>query len=108
MTIAVGEVGKLFRYATGFDMSSSTVLTLNFTKPDKTTSTVTSPRVTAPAVPVTDPDLGGLNASEYMQFTLEATDFDQEGEWTVCGIYEDATPKKFIGLDAVFTVLDAC
>ena len=44
-----------------------------------------------------------------MEFTLQAGDFDQDGDdWVVCGVYEDATPKRFVGLDAVFTVLEAC
>lgn len=113
MTFRVGEVGKPFRYSTdGFDMSSSTGLTLNFTKPDNTTLQKTessSNAVTAPAVALTnDPDLGTVAASTYFEFTSIAADFDQAGEWTVCGIYTDGTPKVFHGNDKTFTVLDAC
>ena len=109
MPINATEVGKIFRYATGFDMSSSTALSLKFTHSDNvTTFTATNPAVTAPASPVVDPDLGSLNASEYMQYITTGTDLIKSGTWTVCGTYEDATPKKFFGGDAVFTVGDAC
>jgi hypothetical protein len=109
MPINATEVGKTFRYATGFDMSASTDLILHFTHSDGvTTFTATNPAVTAPAVPVTDPDLGSLLASEYMEYLTTGTDFTKGGDWTVCGTYEDATPKKFFGGDAVFNVGDAC
>ena len=109
MPINATEVGKIFRYATGFDMSASTALSLKFIHSDGTTTfTVTNPAVTAPATPVVDPDLGSLLASEYMQYTTTGLDFTKSGDWTVCGIYTDATPKKFIGKDAVFPVGDEC
>lgn len=109
MGIKALEVGKIFRYATGFDMSSSTALSLKFTHSDGTTIfTATNPAVTAPASPVTDPDLGSLNASEYMQYTTTGTDFTKAGSWTVCGTYTDGTPKTFFGDGAVFTVVAAC
>ena len=71
--------------------------------------TKTGGRVTAPASPVTDPDLGSLLASEYMQITTIATDFPGGGDtWEVCGRYEDATPKDFIANKAIFTIGDDC
>lgn len=109
MTIKVGEVGKLFICATGFDLSGNTGLDLNFTKPDLTTATVSNPRVTAPGVPlVGDPFLGNVDANTYMQFTIEAADFDQAGTWRVCCVYTDGTPKIFKGDNAVFTVEPDC
>ena len=109
MTIKATEVGKIFRYATGFDMSGSTALSLKFTHSDNvTTFTATNPAVTAPAVIANDPDLGSIPASTYMQYTTTGTDFTKAGTWTVCGIYTDGTPKVFIGDDAQFTVGDAC
>lgn len=109
MPINATEIGKIFRYATGFDMSSSTALSLKFNHEDGvTTFTATNPAVTAPASQVTDPDLGILAASTYMQYTTTGTDLTKSGIWTVCGTYTDATPKKFFGGDAVFTVGDAC
>jgi len=108
MTIAVGGVGGIFRYAAGFDMSGSTALTLNFTKPDGSTFAVTDPRVTAPALAISDPDLGALNASEYLEFITLADEFDQSGLWLVCPVYEDATPKRFPGREVSFRVLPDC
>lgn len=111
MTIRVGEVGKAFRYRTDYDMSGSTGLTLNFTKPDGTTLQKTEASanpVTAPATPLTnDPYIGTVAASEYMEFTTVAADFDQAGEWSVCGIYTDAT-RTYHGASATFTVAAAC
>ena len=110
MTIKATEVGKIFRYSTLYDMSSQTELTIKLTSPDgtETVLTGTGGRVTAPASPVTDPDLGSLLASEYMQITTIATDFPVGGEWTACGIYEDATPRTWIGNSATFTIGDPC
>lgn len=102
------EVGKLFRYAVPFDLSAFTALTLKFTHSTGVAFTVTDPAVSAPAVPVTDPILGPLLASHYFQYTTTGTDFTVSGSWTVCGIYEDATPKKFDGTTVPFTVGDAC
>jgi len=107
MSLRVGDVGKIFRLSTKFDMSGSTSLTLNFTKPDNTTLTKTA-GVTAPASPVTDPDLGPLAASEYMQYTTIANDIDQPGVWKVCGIYIDGDPSNFPSAEATFTVLAGC
>lgn len=112
MTFRVGEKGKPFRYSTnGLDMSSSTGLTLNFTKPDGTTLQKTEASgnaVTAPAVAlVNDPDLGNQDASTYMEVTIIAADFDQAGAWSACGIYTDAT-RILHGNDKPFTVLAAC
>jgi len=100
MSITVGEVGRPFRLSTGgFDMSAGTKFTLNFTKPDGTTlqkTELSANPVSAPAVAlVNDPDLGSQAASTYFEFTTVASDFDQDGTWTVCGIYEDATPKIY-------------
>jgi hypothetical protein len=112
MTIAVGEVGKAFRYVTGFNMSSNTALTLNFTKPDGTTlqkTDLSSNPVTAPAATLgNDPDLGNVSAFTYMEFTTIATDFDQAGIWSVCGIYTNSTTSVFHGSSVNFTILAAC
>ena len=117
MPIKATEVGKIFRYATGFDLSGAISIELKFHAPDGTINTVTSPRLTAPAVEVQDPDLGTLPASTYMEFITTAADFpdfpdvsDSRGYavWTVCGTYEDTTPKKFFGDDVAFNVYLSC
>ena len=104
MAIKATEVGKIFRYATGFDLSSSTALSLKFTHSDGTTFTVTNPDVSAPASPVTDPDLGDILANEYMEYITTGTDFTKSGTWTVYGTYTDETPKTFYGDSTPFTV----
>lgn len=108
MTIKATEVGKKFNYGTFYDLSANTALALKFTSPSGTVLTLTNPRVTAPATPVVDPVLGELPANTYMQITTIDTDFTEAGTWTVCGTYEDASPKKFFGDDATFTVEEAC
>ena len=111
MGIKVGESNKTFRYATNFDMSQNTALSLKFTPPSGTSFIIENPRVTAPAVPVSDPDLGALSASEYMEFQTEPTDFLVEGKYIVCGTYTNDTTNPseiFFGDDAKFDVEAAC
>jgi len=113
MPIKITESNKIFRYATSFDMSSNTSLSLKFTDPDDVESTIDSSggRVTAPGVGVTDADLGALTADEYMEFDTLATDFTVAGSWTVCGTFTNTatTPDSiFIGDTATFTVDDIC
>jgi len=111
MGIKVGESNKTFRYATNFDMSGSTTLTLKFTPPSGTSFDITTPRVTAPAVAVSDPDLGALTASTYMEFQTLSTDFLEAGNYVVCGTYESTATSPtsiFYGDDATFTVDAAC
>lgn len=105
----IGESGIIFRVNTGFDMSSSTALELLFTAPDGTESSITNPRVSAPASAVTDPDLGDLNANEYMEFLTESTDFTQSGVWSVCSKFTNTTPEPdqvYIGDQSAFTVTE--
>lgn len=116
MAIKVGDSNKPFRYATGgFDMSASTGLTLNFTKPNGATlqkTEASSNPVTAPATPLTnDPDIGTQAASTYMEFDVIASDFDVAGTWTVCGIYYNSGTSPatiYQGSDVTFTVGEAC
>ena len=114
MSISKGEIGRIFNNATNFDLSGNSSLELIFTKPDGTEVTVTSassPAVTAPAVAlVNDPDIGDQDASTYFQYiNTDAAFYDQAGVWTVCGVYVDATPKRYMQPAAIpFTVLDGC
>ena len=114
MPISTGESNKLFRVATNFDMSSSTALQLDFTDPNGLTSTLTNlttPAVTAPAVAVTDTDLGALTASTYMEFPTEATTFTVAGTWKVCPTYTNTgtTPDSiYEGSVVTFNVLAGC
>ena len=114
MTIKVAEGNKAFRYATNYDMSSSTGLSLKFTSPtgvETTLTDLTTPAVTAPALTITDPDLGSLTASTYMEFKTLVTTFAESGSWKVCGTYTDTatTPDSvFIGGTVSFTVEVGC
>lgn len=105
MSIKVGEIGQLFTYATYFDLSANTELTITFTSPEGVETVIDDSRITAPAAPYDDPTLGMLAASTYMQFTTLSTDFTESGEWTVYGTYEDATPRLLYGDCAKFDVL---
>lgn len=112
MSIKTTEVGKIFVYGTGFDLSGSTDLDLIFTDPNGLQSTISNPRVTAPPTPITtsitdcDGNLSQVTfaASTYMQFTTLATDFTVAGDWTVYGKYTDVTPLELFGDKACFTV----
>jgi hypothetical protein len=117
MTMKKGSIGVPLRIATGFDMSGSTSLTMILTKPDGTQLTKTSGagEVSAPAVALTnDPDLGNVAASTYFEYTNAVDDYDVVGDiadanaWTVCGIYNDATPKVYPTAPVPFTVLEGC
>ena len=107
MTIRKDEVGKIIRVNALFDMTNNSELTLIFTKPDLTTLTVNKASgVSAPGVDVLDPVTGvTFNANEYFQYTTQAGNIDQSGSWKIKGVYDDLTPKHFIGDTDVFTVL---
>lgn len=106
MTLKVGEIGKIIRVDTNFDLSANTELTLVFTKPDGTTLTkIKSDGVSAPGVDVTDPDGNVFSANQYMEYDFASGDLDQAGRWFVRAEYDDATPKNFIGDTAEFIVL---
>lgn len=112
MTIRVGESGKPIRYWCKIDMRSYTLLTLTFTKPDGSTFQRTSggtPPVSLGQITVNDHDLGRINRYEYMEYTCQATDFDQPGTWTLQGKYTDTSVEPddiFIGPATEFEVLE--
>jgi len=108
MAIKVGEVGRPFRYSTGFDLSSNTALSLKLTSPTGVESVITNPRVTAPASSVVVPNLGTLAANTYMEFDTISTDFTEAGDWKVCGTYTEGSTKLFHGDEATFTIGEAC
>ena len=66
MSLTVGEVGKLFYVATGFDMSSFTELEVVFTKPGGTTVTKkqTLGEVALGTAPGSFPGVGAVLANE--------------------------------------------
>ncbi len=116
MTIKKGSIGIPLRIATGFDMSGSTSLTMIITKPDGTKLTKTSGagEVSAPAVALTsDPDLGNVDASKYLEYTNTVDDYTVTGlstdtnPWTVCGTYVDGSQTLPVP-PVPFTVLPGC
>lgn len=114
MAIKTGESNKAFRVATSYDMSSSTALQLDFIDPNGVESTLTNlttPAVTAPAVAVTDPDLGPLSASEYMEFDTTTLSFTVAGVWKVCPTYTNTGTSPdtiYEGSVVPFTVEAGC
>ena len=107
MSLRVGEIGKTIRVNTNFDLSGNSELTLRFTQPDLTTfERVKADGVSAPGVPVTDPETGDVfAANEYMEYNTQSGEFDESGQWFVQAQYDDITPKRFIGEQEPFTVL---
>lgn len=103
----VGEVGKIINLATGFNLSGASTLSIVLSKPSGTTVTKTGVSVTAPAVSDTT-TTPPLVANEYFQYTTEAGDIDESGNWGICGVYEDSTPKKFYTAEAQFSVDESC
>lgn len=109
----VGEIGKNIIIATldqdtgeEFDMSGSSELSIVFIGPDNSTFTRTSADgVTAPATPYVSEEFGTFAASTYFQYPTADGDLSKSGTWKWYGIYEDTTPKKFIG-DTVEQVVD--
>jgi len=107
VSLKVGEVGKVFRVATNFDLSGNTELKISFINPDGSQFEKTSANgVVAPASPVTDPVLGPLLASTYLEYPVEAGVFTVKGSYKGFAVYEDATPKVFLGDVFSFSVTD--
>ncbi len=108
MTIKAGEIGKEFRYGTFFDLSTAGATFELTIKGPGVNVTVPNERITAPDTDSTDPIAGTFPANTYMQFLTVAEDFPVPGSYTICGTYNDATPKTFFGDEAEFTVGEAC
>jgi len=107
MSLKVGESGKPFRVAAGFDMSSNTELTITFYLPGGTTVVKTSADGVALGAGVTDPDLGVLAANEYVEYKIEPTLLTESGTWSATLTYTNTTPTPddiYIGNCATFTV----
>ncbi len=103
VNLKVGEFGRIFRYATGYDMSSETEITIRFVKPDASeVSKVTADGIVL-AGGITDPTLGALSANEYADYTIESGVIDQAGAWTAQLTYTDGT-LNLIADSVTFTV----
>lgn len=103
----VGEWGVKFRLGVSYDISGYSSLSLVFTKPSGATLTVTDgDGVTAPNSAVSGDDYS-YSANEYFEYTTADGDIDEDGQWTVCGIYEDAQ-KKLVTAPVGFYVGVSC
>lgn len=97
-----GEWGVVFRLSTGFDMSSSTALSLAFTKPSGEVLTKTNPAVTVGSGNVST-TLGTFLSTKYVNYTFANGDVDEAGEWDVRLTYDDGT-LHLISNPATFTI----
>lgn len=91
--IHIGESNRIFRVAVDFDLSAFSTLRMRFRAPDDDVffrSDQSTPGVTL-GTGVTDPDLGVLNADEYVEYRILPTDFLKAGRWFVTVFYEDDT-----------------
>ena len=106
--IYVGDTGKTLRVNANFDMSSYTELSLIFSHPKGTNITKTTANgVVLGTTSVSDPDIGTLDANEYVTYELEAGFIDQAGPWRVYIKYENTntTPDDiFHGKSKTFQV----
>lgn len=107
-----GEYGVAFRLAVGYDISGFSSLSLVFHKPSGATLTVDDDDgVSAPATAATGTLPTGqpytYDANEYFQYTTADGDIDEEGKWTVCGIYVDGE-KRLVSQPVHFHVGKGC
>lgn len=91
----VNENGITFRLGVNYDLSGSTALNLDFTKPS---GAVLSVPAQAPGTPG-----GSFAANEYFEYVFADGDVDEAGEWGVRGNYSDLA-KYLISDPATFTV----
>lgn len=99
----VNEYGVVFAFSTSFDMSSFTSISVDFTKPDGTTLTVTNPSVTVPNTDLVT-TLGTFLANKYAKYVFQNGDVNQSGLWSARVVYTDATPQHLISDVGTFTV----
>lgn len=102
----VDEYGLVFAFNTSFDLSAQTSLSLTFTKPDNSTLTVTSSGsdLAVGSGPLTAEDGTVYADGEYVTYTIQDGDIDQEGEWQARVTYNDAAGQHLISDVGTFTV----
>lgn len=119
MSIKATEVGKLFFYGTGFDLSGAgATFSIDLIGPSgKVVVDNSRISISASDVTVKVPQADGSTVQQtfagntYMQFSTLATDFPVEGtfsQYSACGTYNDPTPKEFFGDVANFPVGAPC
>jgi len=107
MALKAKEVGKTVRYATFFNLASATDLEIKIIG-GPTEIIIPLARISVPNAQVTDNVLGVLPANTYMQFKTISTDFPIGLTYTLCGKYNDGTPKEFYGDIATIIVEGSC
>lgn len=89
----VGDYGVQFVFGSSpaLDLSSFSVLSLVFTRPNGTTLTVTTPDLSVPATPVT---IGGVTyaANTYASYFFQDGDVTVPGVWKARLNYQNASP----------------
>lgn len=96
----------------GYDISGYSSLSLVFHKPSGSTLTVTDgDGVTAPNSAASGTLATGEEytyaADEYFEYETQDGDIDEEGKWTVCGVYVDGQ-KRLVSHPVNFHVGPAC
>lgn len=109
----VGAYGNNLYFGTGlngagFDLSAYTELTLEFTRSDNTTLTVTTANgVTLGASPLSVPGGNTYNTHQYVSYVFTQGQVTVPGAWKVRLVYDDATASPPVHLPSdvgVFTV----
>lgn len=110
MIIRVNEVGKVILVGVNYNVANNTNLKLKFKSPcGDNDFEVESPLVTAPSSDSEDLyDTGVLPGNTYLSYSTREGDLPEPGEWKVIAVYEDDTPKKYIGSPALFQVQESC
>jgi hypothetical protein len=102
-----GEYGLIFAFYTAFDMSGYSLVSLEFTRPDLTTFTVSNPNVTVPPDPFVTAG-PTFPANQYGQYTFKNGDISIAGVYQCRMIYATGTAPTYtqylISDVATFTV----
>lgn len=107
MAIKAGEVGKILHLNCSITLTAATSMTIDIIDSnDAAVVTVATGRITAPATPYVNPTTGETyEASTYMKFLTQATDFPTAGVYTLLPIYNDTViPEIFYGDAATITI----
>lgn len=86
----LNEWGIHLWFSVGFDLRGFDALSIEFTKPDLTTLTVTNPAVSVGTMDV-QTIFGTFPANKYADYVFTVGQVDQEGEWSARLTYTDST-----------------
>lgn len=113
-SLIVGNSGVLFAYNANFNVASVTLKSLNLIDPDDNSTAILESRISVPGANGTFEENGTDTiylANEYFQFTTIVTDFDEAGQWKICGTYTNTAtdPDQIYPLPAKsITVRPTC